>query len=163
MTTVLHAGLEELVARAEAEGRTLVVGAGIQHAGRLLLVRRATTENFLAEYWEVPGGKVDQDESILDALVREVREETALEIRDIRDCVGMFDYDLPEGLFCQFTFLVDVTHPHLTLNPAEHDARRWIHPSERPTLDTLRLTPQMRAMLAVLFHRMEGQATSISA
>jgi 8-oxo-dGTP pyrophosphatase MutT (NUDIX family) len=43
--------------------------------GRLLLVRRADTGN-----WELPGGKVELGESSVDAVVREVREESGIRI-----------------------------------------------------------------------------------
>jgi ADP-ribose pyrophosphatase YjhB (NUDIX family) len=33
--------------------------------------------------WELPGGLVERDEKVLDALVREVREETNAEIRGV--------------------------------------------------------------------------------
>jgi 8-oxo-dGTP pyrophosphatase MutT (NUDIX family) len=44
-------------------------------AGRLLLARRADTRN-----WELPGGKVEPGESVVDAAVREVAEETGVRI-----------------------------------------------------------------------------------
>lgn len=43
--------------------------------GRILLARRADTLN-----WELPGGKVELGESALDAVVREVAEETGVKI-----------------------------------------------------------------------------------
>ncbi|HEV2779964.1 MAG TPA: NUDIX domain-containing protein [Actinophytocola sp.] len=43
--------------------------------GRLLLARRADTGN-----WELPGGKVEPGESAVDAVVREVAEETGVTI-----------------------------------------------------------------------------------
>lgn len=46
--------------------------------GRLLLVRRARDPH--GGTWDVPGGFLDEHESPLDALRRELREETGLEI-----------------------------------------------------------------------------------
>jgi len=46
--------------------------------GRLLLVRRAR-EPFLGR-WDIPGGFIEEDEHPLDALRRELLEETALEV-----------------------------------------------------------------------------------
>jgi ADP-ribose pyrophosphatase YjhB (NUDIX family) len=45
------------------------------HAGRLLMVHR--TDNDL---WSIPGGAMDVGESISDAVVREVKEETGIEV-----------------------------------------------------------------------------------
>ncbi len=55
----------------------LCVGAVVVHDGSLLLVRRGRGP--AAGEWAVPGGRVEWGESMAEALVREVREETGLE------------------------------------------------------------------------------------
>lgn len=54
------------------------VGAVIVENGALLLVRRGRGAN--AGLWAVPGGKVDYGETMREAVAREVREETGLEV-----------------------------------------------------------------------------------
>lgn len=49
--------------------------------GRLLLARRAYDPD--AGLWDLPGGFIEEDEEPLDALVRELREETGLEIEPL--------------------------------------------------------------------------------
>jgi 8-oxo-dGTP diphosphatase len=56
----------------------LAVGAIVVEDGALLLVRRAQAP--AAGRWSVPGGRVEHGEMLTDALVREVREETGLEV-----------------------------------------------------------------------------------
>jgi mutator protein MutT len=55
------------------------VGAVILDGARVLLVRRAHAP--LKGEWSLPGGAVELGETLAEALVREVREETGLEIR----------------------------------------------------------------------------------
>ena len=55
--------------------RPTAFAAVLDDDGRLLLVRRADTRN-----WELPGGKIELGESSVDAVVREVREESGIRI-----------------------------------------------------------------------------------
>ena len=58
---------------------TPVLGAGaivVDH-DRLLLVKRA--RGWASGRWAVPGGKVEQGETMAEAVIRELREETGLE------------------------------------------------------------------------------------
>lgn len=56
----------------------VAVGAVILDAGRVLLVRRG--QEPLKGEWSLPGGAVEAGETLQAALVREVREETSLDI-----------------------------------------------------------------------------------
>ena len=52
------------------------VSAAIFRDGRVLLVKRARSP--LADVWSLPGGHIEPGETALDALNRELREETAI-------------------------------------------------------------------------------------
>jgi len=57
-----------------------VVGVGgvVVHGGRVLLIRRGKPP--LVDRWVIPGGTVELGETLLEALVREMEEETALRV-----------------------------------------------------------------------------------
>jgi mutator protein MutT len=69
------------------------VGAVVIHEGRVLLIRRG--KDPLRGRWVIPGGTVEAGETLHDALVREVREETGLTVRP-GDVVLVFDRILHE-------------------------------------------------------------------
>src|SRR5919202_1058485 len=62
----------------------LAVNIAIMHAGRILLTQR---EDF--EVWCLPGGAVDDGESVADAAVREALEETGLHV-ELTRLVGIY-------------------------------------------------------------------------
>ncbi len=64
------------------------VGAVLIHEGRALLIRRGKEP--LRGRWVVPGGTVELGETLEEALVREVQEETSLLVRP-REIVTVFD------------------------------------------------------------------------
>ena len=64
------------------------VGAVILDGGRVLLVQRA--HDPLKGQWSLPGGAVEVGETLVEAVAREVLEETGLDVR-VGPIVGVFD------------------------------------------------------------------------
>ena len=67
-----------------------VVGVGgvVVHQGRVLLIRRGKQP--LYGRWVVPGGTVELGEPLVEALVREMREETGLDVEPF-ELITVFD------------------------------------------------------------------------
>lgn len=81
------------------------VGAIAVDAGDLLLVRRAAPP--AAGEWSVPGGRVDPGETLAEAVVRELEEETGLE-GVCGELVGWVERIGPGHHFVILDFLVTV-------------------------------------------------------
>jgi 8-oxo-dGTP diphosphatase len=113
-------------------GPLVVVGAAILDQGRLLAAQRGEPPA-LAGGWELPGGKVEPDESEYEALVRECREELGVEIAP-RDRVGG-DWPLANGMVMR-VWTADL----LAGEPApieDHLACRWLTPETLYDVDWL--------------------------
>ncbi|MFC8044044.1 NUDIX domain-containing protein [Nocardia sp. NPDC057353] len=84
--------IEVLVADARRDGvQQLVVGAVIDDGGRVLLLRRPG-DDFMGGIWELPSGKVEAGETLEQAVVREVEEETGLQVTGVGRHIDSFDY-----------------------------------------------------------------------
>lgn len=124
--------LEQLSTEARRDGvQQSVVGAVVQHDGQVLLLQRPK-DDFMGGIFELPSGKVEGDEALDAALIREVKEETGLDVAAIRDYLGSFDYTSGSGKESrQFNFAVDVSAPE-PVELQEHDAYRWTSLTEEP-------------------------------
>lgn len=72
------------------ERRLTAIVACVEASGRVLLVRQIAGP--YAGAWLLPGGGVDDGESIEEGLRREMREETGCELRDLRH-VATYEVD----------------------------------------------------------------------
>ncbi|MEU4211246.1 NUDIX hydrolase [Streptomyces sp. NPDC026206] len=127
MPTVDTALLEDLARAAQRDGITkTVVGAVITDSdGKVLLLHR-TADDYLGGLWELPSGGVDDGENLIEALRREVAEETGLTVTAVGDYLGHFDYRSGSGRATrQFNFTATVTTTGDTVKLTEHDAHLW--------------------------------------
>lgn len=81
----------------------------IHQDDKLLLVK----QNYGRQYWSLPGGVVELGESIEQAAVREIREETGLDIR-LKRVVGL--YSKPDEGALAVTFEGEIVGGTLTPN-----------------------------------------------
>ncbi|MCZ2808087.1 MAG: NUDIX hydrolase [Candidatus Bathyarchaeota archaeon] len=98
------------------------VDAIITFEGKFLLLKRKNPP-VQGEWW-LPGGRVRRGEALEDAVRREVREETGLECRSIRQ-VGVINQVFPECHTISVYYLVEVENANVTLNE-EHSDYLWV-------------------------------------
>lgn len=92
--------------------------------GNVLFLRRSPKNRRFAGTWEFPGGKVDQNEELGLALVREVREECGLEV-EISGLVSYADFSLEGRRLLCLLFKAQVKGGVDVTLSDEHDASVW--------------------------------------
>ena len=120
----------------------IVVGAVIVEGGRVLAARRTRPDN-LANFWEFPGGKVEDGEDPRDALVREIREELSASVAIAAEVSGAGAAWRISEKYVLRLYLASVVRG--TLRPgADHNLLRWLAPDE---LEAINWLPSDRAAL----------------
>lgn len=84
--------------------------------------------------WEFPGGKLEEGETSRQALVREIREELAVNI-EVGELIDTVEHDYPTFHLTMYCFMCVVTEGEIVLNEAE-DAR-WLSRGELHTVSWL--------------------------
>lgn len=134
----------------------LAVSAAILRGGKVLLVRR-TRQPALALY-TLPGGAVELGETLHEAVIREVREETQLTIEPVGlagpcEVIARDAQDRVQRHFVILCFAARWIAGEPVLNEELDDAR-WLAPNE---LADLRTTEGLAEIVAAAFKRLAGQ------
>lgn len=110
----------------------VVVVAAIERDNKILIVRRHDPEHAQWHHrWGFPGGKIELYETPVDALRREIKEETSLTINSERLLgVSTHHWDTPKGIQQTFILLYHCNDfvGEVHLNDNENDDYIWEKP-----------------------------------
>jgi 8-oxo-dGTP diphosphatase len=114
----------------------LFVGAKglVHHNGKVLLLRESSKYLDGAELgkWDVPGGRINSEETLREGLVREVKEESGLDVEP-GEILGAFDgFPMIRGEKCHVAriyFACEAKNTEVALSD-DHDAFDWIDPKD---------------------------------
>jgi ADP-ribose pyrophosphatase YjhB (NUDIX family) len=142
-------------ARAYPDRPYLAVSAAIVRDGRVLIARRARGPAL--GVWTLPGGVVEAGETLSEALVREVLEETSMTIEPVtlaghREVVTRDDGGRVSRHFVILCFAARWIAGEPKLNEELSEAH-WLRPSELSGLNT---TDGLAGIVAQAFERMEA-------
>ena len=148
-------GLYELLIRkGKQEGIVKnVVGAIILNEKNKVLIVSRKTDDFMGGIDELPSGNMEQGENIYDALVREVKEETNLDIVNVKSYIGSFDYISGSGKKArQYNFVLDVKNTE-NIILTEQDEYNWV------TIEEIRksnkITDEVKYILEICYFNLK--------
>jgi len=93
----------------------------------VLITRRSAINDYMPLLWDLPGGSVDKGETVEQALIREVKEETNLSVVPIKPIYVYTELaHLPDIQLVQIVYKCVYDGGEIVLNPEEHDKYQWI-------------------------------------
>lgn len=95
--------------------------------GRILLNLRSDTVTY-SRYWGFVGGKVEKNETIEQALRREINEEIGEHsLKDINDIIPFDEFHTNNNKFVYYSYLIMVDDEFIPELNSESDGYAWVH------------------------------------
>lgn len=107
----------------------------LDEADKTLILLRPAEAKWAPHKWGYPGGKVEPDETPHDAAIRETKEETALDIKNLKKLKLKFDKPLAVYYTGDYTGNVQIDY--------EHNDWAWV---SRDEIEKYDLAPQVLDM-----------------
>lgn len=132
------------------------------HQGDRLLLQNRRKKDW--DGWTLPGGHIEKGESIVDAVVREMQEETGLTIHSPKLC-GIKQFPIENGRYLVFLFRTESFSGEV--RSSDEGEMRWISRSELSDFHTV---PDFEELLQVMLddrlteflYVVDGEAWNIS-
>jgi len=141
---------KKVVQKIEKIVQKIVLGGVVVKDGKILILQRHKDEDVYPNMWELPSGKREPLEPSETSLIREVREETGLDVKIIIP-FSVFDYQIekPDEIrdSTQINFLVTPVSNNVVLSE-EHQAFAWITKDE---IDQYELTEATKGVIKKAF------------
>ena len=112
------------------------------HRGDKLLLQNRRKKDW--DGWTLPGGHIEKGESIVDAVVREMQEETGLTIHSPKLC-GIKQFPIENGRYLVFLFRTESFSGEV--RSSDEGELRWISRSELSDFHTV---PDFEELLQVM-------------
>lgn len=137
-----------LIEKGKEEGveKNVVGGIIINNNNEVLILTRKE-DDFMGGIDELPSGNMEPGESIYEALVREIKEETNLNLSEIICFVNSFDYISGSGKKArQYNFAIKVENVE-NVRLTEHDEYKWQAIQE--ARDNAKITNEVKECLEI--------------
>ncbi|HET8688752.1 MAG TPA: NUDIX hydrolase [Methanosarcina sp.] len=110
----------------------------LESVGALIYARSTNRYLFLlrnktrtAGHWGIAGGKIDDNETVTQALVREIKEETGVDFTD-KKFIPLETFTADDGKFVYYTFVVSCEDEFVPMLNNEHRGYCWVALDDHP-------------------------------
>lgn len=97
--------------------------------GKFLTLHRTSTAPSNPDKWDFPGGDLDFGEDAIKGIIREIKEETGLEVKDLKP------FDIESNIYKDEEFWITIAYTAKVIVDKvvlsfEHDDFKWVTPEE---------------------------------
>ena len=114
--------------------------------GRILVIRRTKTAPFRPLYWDLPGGELDYGEDMRIGIIREIKEETGLEVENLSVINALSEANDNNEFWVTICYRADSKGTQVVLS-YEHDQFMWVTPDE---FQKLKASPKNKKFVTLL-------------
>ena len=97
--------------------------------GSFLTIRRSKTAPSGPLHWDLPGGDLDFGEDTKEGMIREIKEETGLEVHDLKIIDAISGFNDKNEFWVTICYVAQPTKFEVKLS-YEHDDSQWVTPEE---------------------------------
>ena len=97
--------------------------------GELLTIRRSKTAPSGPLHWDLPGGDLDFGEDVKEGIIREIKEETGLEVYNLKVIDAISGSDDKNEFWVTICYIAQPMTSEVKLS-YEHDDFHWVTPEE---------------------------------
>ena len=128
-----------------------VVAAIIRKGDKIFATQRGYGD--FKDWWEFPGGKMEEGETPEAALIREIKEELSTDI-SVDKFLYTVDYDYPKFHLTMHCFMCSLVTDALHLN--EHEASKWL---DVEAIHSVNWLPADEAILPLIIKELNSSAS----
>ena len=118
-----------------------LAGNLIVEEGKILLLYRKDEQ-----HWEVPGGKVEEDESPTTAAIREAEEEIGVEVA-LKKPFYSGEFQKDEEIFLWHGYVSKIKEAEPEIQEDKFKELKWVEPNQ---LDDIEIAPNLEMVLPAL-------------
>ena len=111
----------------------IAVGVVIIHENKLLIAKRLP-DKAMANKWEFPGGKLEENETLEECAIREIKEELCIDV-EIDDYLGYEDLPGKHDDYCLHIYTAKLLDDKTKIFLTEHSEYAWVFFDELSEFD----------------------------
>ena len=105
----------------------------INDQNKVLITKRSESDGYMPLLWDLPGGSIEIGETVEEALIREVKEETNIDILPVKPVYVHTDLSfIPHNHNIQIVYKCVCNGGDILLDPEEHVDYQWVEYNDIP-------------------------------